>query len=342
MNCSAIEELLPWLLNGTLGEEERRRVRDHLATCADCRARLTATQRACEVFDGHLSAPDLVALAYGEPPGGVDPELAHAHLAECPQCAAELELARTSRRLEEDDRVALFPGARRPAQTPAPPPAAAPRWRAGALAAGLAGVAALGGWWQSAERANDLADQLAARPARSIARPAPMPWPSPRPQPAPSPGEAERLAQMEAEVQQLTGTVKELRDRESALARTAEARPAPAGPQINTWSHDLRPSAGVVRGSAGPALEVPVTTTTATLFLAGAPEETHGDHAIEIADAQGRAVFTAEGLRRDPVTHDYSLTLPRGSLPAGAYTIRVYALADGKREVTESYAIVVR
>ncbi len=32
--------LLPWYLNGTLGEDERRQVDQHLSTCAACRAEL--------------------------------------------------------------------------------------------------------------------------------------------------------------------------------------------------------------------------------------------------------------------------------------------------------------
>src|SRR5690242_2639193 len=107
MNCDDAIEFLPWLLNGSLEAGERDEVRRHLATCERCRAALTDTRDAWGIFSQHLPSEALVALAYGETPAGIDPVLAERHLASCPQCAAELELARTSRRLEEDDRIAV-------------------------------------------------------------------------------------------------------------------------------------------------------------------------------------------------------------------------------------------
>jgi anti-sigma factor RsiW len=161
MTCDQANELLPWLLNGTLGEEERQTLREHLAGCAKCREALAETRFAWQVFDQHLAPETLVALAYGEaPPEGLDPELAGRHLASCPRCAAEMELVQTSRRLEEDDRVV-------PLARPARPAAArtsssgSRAWRASALAAGLAGLVALGGWIRTA-------DQLAERRAPQI------------------------------------------------------------------------------------------------------------------------------------------------------------------------------
>ena len=140
MNCEHAVELLPWLLNGTLGQDERRQVREHLAGCEACRQALADTRLAWEAFDQHLPAEAMVALAWGETPTSIDPALAELHLASCPECAAELELARTSRRLEEDDRIAVLTPRARPSS-----PVARPSWtgwRAAALAAGLAGVVA--------------------------------------------------------------------------------------------------------------------------------------------------------------------------------------------------------
>jgi anti-sigma factor RsiW len=39
------QELLPWLVNGTLDREETERVEAHLAECAECRAELEAERR---------------------------------------------------------------------------------------------------------------------------------------------------------------------------------------------------------------------------------------------------------------------------------------------------------
>src|SRR3954454_11692273 len=109
MNCDQAIEFLPWLLNGTLEATESGEVRRHLATCERCRAALNDTRDAWTIFSQHLSSEALVALAHGEAPAGIDPALAERHLASCPECAAELELARTSRRLEEYEKIAVFP-----------------------------------------------------------------------------------------------------------------------------------------------------------------------------------------------------------------------------------------
>lgn len=166
MTCDHANELLPWLLNGTLGAEELQALREHLAGCAKCREALAETRFAWQVFDQHLAPETLVALAYGEtPPDGLDPGLAERHLAACPRCAAEMELVQTSRQLEEDDRVVPLARPAWPAATAATVTAAPPRpslglraWRSSALAAGLAGLVALGGWIRTADQ---LAEQRA-------------------------------------------------------------------------------------------------------------------------------------------------------------------------------------
>src|ERR1700681_5024234 len=89
----------------------------------------------------HIPAQDMVALAWGDPPAGIDAVAAEAHLASCAECAAELEMATMSRRLEGEDNIALFPKAK-----PRPGMGAAPRsWRAAAIAAGLVAGGGAGG-----------------------------------------------------------------------------------------------------------------------------------------------------------------------------------------------------
>jgi hypothetical protein len=163
MTCDEAIELLPWLLNGTLEEGEGREVRRHLETCERCREALAETRGAWEVFGQHLPAEALVALAYGEPPAGIDPALAERHLFSCPECTAELEMARTSRRLEEDEKIAVFPAARRARESGGE----SRSWRAAALAAGLAGLLVAGGWLQSSREVRRLSGELARaeRPA---------------------------------------------------------------------------------------------------------------------------------------------------------------------------------
>ena len=276
MTCDQANELLPWMLNGTLGDEERQALREHLAGCAGCREALAETRFAWQVFDQHLAPEALVALAYGETalPGGLDPAAAQRHLAACPRCAAEMELAQTSRRLEEDDRVVPLARPSRPAQ-PARAVASSGSsraWRSSALAAGLAGVVALGGWIHTA---NLLAER---------------------------------------------GT-----------------------PQINVAYADGLANEAAERSGDAPAVARIESGRPASLSLPAEHEETHGaaGHAIAIVDAAGKTVWSAQGLIRDAANDDYTLTLPKGFLPPGSYTLRITAQEGGREVVTETYGLKV-
>jgi hypothetical protein len=325
MNCDEATARLPWYLNGTLDEKERREVHDHLTGCERCRQALEDTRLAWRVFDQHVPAEALVALAWGETPEGLDPGVLDRHLQTCPQCAAELEMVRTSRRLEEDDRV--IPFTKRPARSAAP-------WRTAALAAGLFGVFAASGWLWTASRAPDLGEP---RMRGVEAHP-------PAVAPAPDDADRDRLAAMAAEVERLRQSAAEMRQKETEmreeLARIADARPAAPTPQVNAWISDLRPTGDVVRGGAGEVRELPAGAA-AGLMLQASHRETHRDHRIEIVDAAGTVVWSADGLRRNPETDDFSIILP-GTLKPGAYTIRISAQEGGQRVDLESYAIRVR
>jgi len=343
-NCDDVRGLLPWLLNGTLNGDERRQVLQHLSTCETCRQDLADTRLAAEIFDQHPPAEAILALAWDETPSGIDPALLDEHLAECPRCAADLELARMSRRLEEDDRI--VPLTRRTA--PAPPASALPSstpatpwrgWKTAALAAGLAVVVASAGWFQTAGYVDTLEEQLAERPPAASAPPAaggPGGGSAPAQQLA-ADLEA-RLREREKEAEALRAQEQELREK---LDQLAEARPAAPMPQINSWADTVTPSADVVRGSgpAGPK-EVPARTY-ATLLLTPAHSKTYHEHAVEIVDAAGKVVWNAGGLTVDENGY-YYLTLPPGALSPGAYTIRVSGLADGRREPLETYSIRVK
>jgi hypothetical protein len=326
MNCERANELLPWYLNGTLDERERREVRGHLADCEGCRRALEDTRLAWTVFDQHVPADALVALAWDEEADSSG--VLERHLQTCPECAAELELARTSRRLEEDGRIALFPGAASrsaPRMTPARRPGA---WRAAALAAGLAGVAAASGWIWSAGQSRDLERRLAeARTAPAPAAPAPAPAPTPD-----DSADRERLAEMSTQVDSLRRQTDEMREQ---LAQIAQAGPAP---QVNVWVDDLRATGDVVRGGPAEVKELPAGAA-AVAMLQPTHDETHKDHRIEVVDASGKVVWSAEGLRRSSAD-DFPVLLP--ALEPGAYTIRLFSEEAGKRVALESYAIRVR
>jgi hypothetical protein len=202
------------------------------------------------------------------------------------------------------------------------------------MAAGLAGLVAASGWVWTAGRANDLEERLA-----QAGRP-----PETAPSPAPAP-DAGRLSEMTAEVERLQRREAELRrqqdEMQEQLARIAQAAPAAPTPQINAWIGDLRPTQDVVRGGSATAEELPAGRT-ASLILGTSHKETHRGHRVEIVDAAGKVVWSADGLVPDGDTKDYGITLPAGTLKPGAYTIRISAQEEGKRVELESYSVRVR
>lgn len=334
MNCDLTIEILPWLLNGTLGEDERREALDHLKSCEACRQALGETRLAWRIYDQHIPAAALVAHAGGDAPEGVDAEVLAAHLAVCPQCTAELELARLSRGLVEDESVALLGAARTAAR--ATPRAVPARWRTTALAAGLAGLVAFGGWYRSAEEARALSGRLASAevppaPAPAVGAPA-----------AAGTADPQRIADQQHQLEAMQKTVEDIQKAEGKareqLAQLAER--SPLEPQVNTWVGDVRPLGDVVRGGDAGTVEIPAGAT-ATLLLSAAAS-IPGDRDVEIADAQGRIVWQGRGLHLNAESRDYTLTLPRGALPAGTYTIHLYRTVDGSRAPAESYTFAVR
>jgi hypothetical protein len=329
MTCEQATELLPWHLNGSLDAEEARQVAEHLATCADCRKALAETRLAWQIFDQHLPAETLVALAWGEMSAGlagIDPELAEEHLRVCPQCAADLELARTSRALEQEDGVALLTPRRQQQEAPVSRRVRS-GWRSAALAAGLAGVVAAGGWFQSADHAHDLEARL-ARPATSATVPS-------------STGtDRERLAALAAQLKQQNETEAELRGRletmEKQLGGQQVAQAAPS-PLTNTWPLMMEPT-DVVRSSEAAEIKEVKPGFGVNLLLTTHQSDLRKARHVEIADASGHKVLSLDGLVPDPEYSSVSISLTKGFLKPGSYTARV-SIPGGP---VESYSFKVR
>lgn len=311
MNCDEAIELLPWLLNGTLEEGERREIRRHLETCERCRTAWAETQEAARVFGQHLPAEALVALAYGEPPAEVDPALAERHLAACPECSAELELARTSRRLEEDDRIAVFPG--RPVRKDRGEPRS---WRAAALAASLAGVVAASGWIHSARELRSVSEQVVERPPAPAVEPA-------RPEPPSTGGSVveRQFTELKAQVEILGAKAKEIeRAKEELEAQVRESR----SPRINVH---FKTAMGVER-SEGDEILLPGDRDSVLTLEGGKPAT---PRKIEVWSSTGK-VFEDSGLLPDDELGQYSILFFARTLKPGRYTIRLYSTDGTPRE----------
>ncbi|HKV07639.1 MAG TPA: zf-HC2 domain-containing protein [Thermoanaerobaculia bacterium] len=319
MTCDEAIQLLPWLLNGTLEEGERREVRQHLETCEECRKALGETRAAWTIFGQHLLPEMLVALAYGEVPSGIDPALAERHLASCPECAAELELARTSRRLEEDDKIALFPV--RPARKDR---GESRSWRTAALAASLAGLVAASGWIHSSRELRSVSEQVAEKPPVSAVKPARPETPS-----AGDPGLERKLAELTARFEALDSQAKEAQTTAEKLqAQIQESRK----PRVNLYFEN-----GAIERSADEILLPADQDSILTLDPSGPKTRRR----IVIRSSAGQVVYEASGLL--PSNDDYgqySIGFPSGFLKPGRYTIRLFA--DGKPTPTETYTLRVK
>lgn len=326
MTCDQAIELLPWLLNGTLEDQERNELRRHLETCESCRQALAETREAGRMFDQHIPTAAMVALAWGEEPPGLDRDTVERHLESCPQCSAELELARTSRRLEEADNLAIFPSAR-----PAGQVRRAGGWRLSAMAAGMTGLIAASGWFYSAQQASELSARLAEREQRP-----------PVVRSTPAPAERQELARMKAELEGLQASHKELAgEAEKARTQLAQMENAPRGlvkPVLNAWVNPVD-TGDVTRGGAAQEVVIP-SRQVATPLLAADPDVRTPEREIEIRDARGTILLREEGLRRSR-DDDYSITFPPDFFKPGLYTIQLYSKENGKRVPRETYKIRV-
>ena len=316
MTCDQAIELLPWLLNGTLEAGERDEVRRHLATCDRCREALAETRESWSTFDQHIPSQDLVALAWGEKPSGIDSALAEAHLASCPQCAAEIELVRMSRRLEEEDNVALFPAVKPRATTAAPW-----TWRAAAVAASLAAVVAASGWIYTAQQANDLERLAQTRPPESA--PAPVAPPAAAGEPSTL---RQKIAQLEGQVRQMVGLQQENEKRvaeaQAQVAQLEKEREILSRPQ----AADIVELDAVVRtGEAGRGTIVRAGAYSTLLLPARGAA---GKGSAEILDESGKVVLRVGELTQK--LEYYSLVLPPQALRPGRYTVRLSGQAEAR------------
>jgi anti-sigma factor RsiW len=326
MTCDESIERLPWFLNGTLEEGERDEVHRHLATCEACRTALKDTREAWAVFDQHLPSETLVALAYGETPPGGDSALAERHLATCPQCAAELELARMSRRLEEDDKVALFPG---PKSLKPEVARDARTWRAAALAAGLTAAVAASGWFYQFQQAGYLAEQLTARKET----PAPQSRPS---EPVGSSGQI--VAELQAKLDGLSQEQEKLNHQLSETQQSLKDQVPKA--RANAWSGLLIPAGDIARSENGAGPEKILPANVDAVITLGTDNQTPGDRDIEVLDQGGHVWLTLSGLHNQD--SQYKFSLPAGLLERGRYNIRLYPFENGRRGKAETYTITVK
>ncbi len=170
MECHRLAELLPWYLNGTLADDQRQRLEEHLAGCDRCRREERQAQAALVLFGAHLPSAAIVDYADGREHPAIPRDLVEAHLGNCDRCAEELAWVRDSREAlaagAETGAGAAGEDAGQVIEFPAPraAPRSAPFWRRVALAASLAALAAGAGWLWSWQSLRDGRSEVAERP----------------------------------------------------------------------------------------------------------------------------------------------------------------------------------
>jgi hypothetical protein len=147
-------------------------------------------------------------------------------------------------------------------------------------------------------------------------------------------GEAQaKLEVLARENQELEQKVTSLGRSASELERRARTASlsAPA-PRIEGYASlsELKPAEQVERGTTASPSVIPLSSGTATLLLQTRHRDTYPDYQIEIHDAQDRLVGGPIDVRRLPQIQgtdsfeDFGLTLRRGALPPGRYTIHLF------------------
>ena len=354
--CVRTTELLPWLLNASLEDSERREVEDHLRTCAGCRRALAETRGAFELFAVHPPVEAIVARAALDEPwvetvdfagGRIGREALDAHLENCAGCREELELARDSRRAIEDEaepssegRTGVVVPLARPGRSAGAGARAGLDWRPLALAASLLlAVVAGGGWLFTAQEAAD----RQARIEELEGRTAPAPDGSVEgADPAETGAAGATIAELEAQIgelarsaeaasasidaaeRQLAGLEDANESLREALARSPQVLQI-VTPVVQRGGPGERPE---VSRSAGRAV-VTVYTELAEIELGS------GRLSWRLSGAGGGTLAEGGPLTRfrDPLGGEYvSVPLATGELPAGEATL---TLLEGGREVAD-------
>jgi hypothetical protein len=338
MECQHFAEIMPWLLNGSLEVSEQSQAQSHLAQCPKCQQEWRETLSAATVYQQHLAPESLVDYAWDRPLLAGQRELIEQHLAFCRECAEEMEMTRASRSLLAEERDLNKPASTATEIRPFVPPEISPSsvrlWKYTTMAAGIAGLLALGALlWNSQQHQRQMAQfsetqrtlnerlnsaEAEAQRLRELQKASPSPS-----SPSPSPPEPEAIARLQQEVTRLQSQLKDL-----------------ASSGINTPVVEMFPDEFTQRSGSAQQnrLTLPRGARIVTLILNS--QNSRQGSFIEILDAKNRIVWSAEGLRRN-ATGDYTLTLPAEILSPGEYALSVIEKKGSSREKVESWKVQV-
>lgn len=320
MICDEVVQRLPWYLNGSLAAEERNEIRGHLAQCAACREALAETRLGYRIFSAHVPSEALVDYAWDRTPRELDSGLIERHLEDCPECAAELELIRTSRRLAEEPDVALLrPKARTVA---AAPPRFYRAWQAAALAAALGGVVSFTAWTHSEQERRQLGAEVAS--AR------------------------QDVAEAQKGLASLNDQVGRLRDQAASAPAPAPPVSTPAAPAESAGGYGtgsvniLILSAEVTRGGEDEGIpSLSVKSESAPLIIS---HDTGGQPAAayRVEIRRGATPVFSDAARYDENNGGVLFQVNPARLGKGDYTLVLSAVESGKSRTIRSYRFDIR
>lgn len=293
-------ELLPWLLNGSLEEEERVELRAHLAACSRCRQQLEESAAVWVMHAAHPPTSLLVDWAEGRPLAASERRLVAEHLESCESCRRQAELAAEVLAVDLDDgnEGEATPRATRRAS-----------WRQVVLAAAALLVAVLAGsllWQQRAvtRRAVEL-------------------------------DEANTALRQELETERRRGEARgeEVRGLEDRLA-ILEA------PRVGLAWTELRPTPDRMRGGDAPPERVEVDAAARGLVLVLAREnQTRYDRLrLKVMGPGGETLWQADDLPQSS-TKEVVLELAAPLLADGILTLRLEGEREDRWRPVETYRL---
>jgi hypothetical protein len=134
-----------------------------------------------------------------------------------------------------------------------------------------------------------------------------------QPQPVVTPDPAPRVAQLEAELQQMSQ------------------------PQLNPLIVDLEPDA--LRGEAkANVIDIPPGTAFFNVILS--TDASHPAYGLEVRDESGNAIWRGTGLKRSEYG-TFTAALPARLVPPGRYELRLYGMNGSRESLLQRYHLRV-
>jgi flagellar biosynthesis GTPase FlhF len=347
MDCNRIEELLPWLVNGSLPEPETSFVKEHLARCAKCKQSLNETKFMLTATQTHVPIEILIDYASERALKSYDPILFEKHLAVCDECSEQLKLASESFDSIETAKVISFAEAKekRKAAVVVPVSATSLFWKYAAIAACLLFMFTLGYLIYSLQAMRNLQSEQIAQTERINT----LENETKRKGEEYSKNQNESQKEIENLKNKVAEKEKEIAEKERELERKSQT----SSQQITQSKNNQQAQANVVAMDVFPSsvsrsdsenrnvLVIPRNAQSVTMILNSQSSSGASRYAIELADSSGRIVWRNNNMRRYS-SNDFTINIAAQMIRTGNYIINIFSLDKGQKTKIETYQIAFR